>query len=127
MDNEVRLSGRERQIMDILHRRGEATAAVVLEGLLDPPGYSAVRAMLRILEEKGHITHRDEDGRYVYRPRISPEAASRGALRRVVNTFFKGSVAETMAALLESADAELPELEVRRLRKIIDQARKDGR
>lgn len=127
MNDEPQLSRRERQIMDILHHRGEAGAAEVLEALPDPPGYSAVRALLRILEEKGHIRHRDEGGRYVYRPHVSREDARRGALQRVVNTFFQGSVTQTLAALLESADTELPETELRRLRQIIDKARKEGR
>lgn len=127
MDTEVHLSRRERQIMDILHARGEATAADVLEAIPDAPSYSAVRALLRILEEKGHITHRDDEGRYVYKPQTSTEDASRSALQRVVTTFFKGSITQTMAALLESADSELPESELRRLRSIIDKARKEGR
>ena len=127
MNTEIHLSRRERQIMDILHARGEATTAEVLEAIPDAPSYSAVRALLRILEEKGHITHRDDEGRYVYRPQASAEDASRSALQRVVTTFFKGSITQTMAALLESADAELPEAERRRLRSIIDKARKEGR
>lgn len=127
MSTDLHLSRRERQIMDILHAHGEASAAAVLEALPDAPGYSAVRALLRILEEKGHVTHRDEDGRYIYRAQVSRSEASRSALQRVVATFFDGSVASAMAALLETADTEIPAAEKRRLRQIIDKARQDGR
>src|ERR1044072_5460894 len=98
-DEDHRLSRRERQIMDVLHARGEATAADVLAALPDPPGYSAVRALLRILEEKGHVKHRSEGGRYVFLPRTSRAIASRSALKRVVSTFFQGSTTQAMAAL----------------------------
>lgn len=113
--------------MDVLHARGEASAADVLDGLPDAPGYSAVRALLRILEEKGHVTHREDGNRYVYRPTASRQAASRNALQRVVTTFFAGSVTQAMAALLESADTELPETDLQRLRAIVDRARQEGR
>jgi BlaI family transcriptional regulator, penicillinase repressor len=124
---EYQLSRRERQIMDALHQRGRATAAEVQAALPDPPSYSAVRALLRILEEKGHIKHCTEGARYVYLPRVSREAARRSALKRVVSTFFQGSVAQMMAALLESADTRLPESELDQLQQMIDQARKEGR
>src|SRR2546425_5983894 len=91
-------SRRERQIMDVLHARGRATAAGVLAALPDPPGYSAVRALLRILEYKGHVKHRREGARYVYLPRLSRETARRSALKRVVATFFQGSATQAMAA-----------------------------
>ncbi len=113
--------------MDALHRQGRATAAEVQAALPNPPSYSAVRALLRILEEKGHIRHRREGVRYVYLPRTSPRAARRSALRRVVSTFFRGSVTQAMAALLETADTRLPDSELNRLQQIIDQARKEGR
>ncbi len=113
--------------MDVLHSRGQASAAEVLEGLADPPSYSAVRALLRILEEKGHAKHRNEKGRYVYAPRTSPEAARRSALKRVVTTFFQGSVTQAMAALLETGDGELSETEADKLREMIEKARKEGR
>ena len=113
--------------MDVLHARQQATAAEVLAALPSPPGYSAVRALLRILEEKGHIKHRQEGARYVYLPRASREAASRSALKRVVSTFFEGSVPQAMAALLENADTRLSEAELSRLQQIIKQARKEGR
>src|SRR3989442_6552262 len=98
------LSRRERQIMDILHSREQATAAEVLLALPEPPGYSAVRALLRILEEKGHVRHRRDGARYVYLPRASRETARRSALKRVVSTFFQGSVMQAMAALLGTGD-----------------------
>ena len=127
MKIETHLSRRERQIMDVVHTRGRATAAEVLAVLPDPPSYSAVRALLRILEQKGHLKHRTEGGRYVYLPRVSRQTASRSALNRVVSTFFSGSVAQTMAALLESADADLGEPELQKLLQMIEQARKEGR
>ena len=113
--------------MDVLHARGQATAAEVLAVLPDPPSYSAVRALLRILEEKGHVRHNRDGARYVYLPRASKEAASKSALKRVVSTFFQGSVTQAMAALLESSDAEISDLELERLQQIIKQAKKEGR
>jgi len=113
--------------MDVLHERGQATAAEVLAALPNPPGYSAVRALLRILEEKGHAKHHRDGARYVYLPRASREAASKSALQRVVSTFFKGSVTEAMAALLENSDTEIPDEELNKLQQIIKQAKKEGR
>ncbi|MGD0349774.1 MAG: BlaI/MecI/CopY family transcriptional regulator [Verrucomicrobiota bacterium] len=127
MNIEQHLSRRERQIMDVLHARESATAAEVRAALPNPPGYSAVRALLRILEEKGHARHREEGARYVYLPRISKAAASRSALKRVVSTFFQGSVTQTMAALLETADTRLADSELNKLQQIIKQAKKEGR
>jgi BlaI family penicillinase repressor len=127
MNPEHQLSRRERQIMDVLHAQGQATAAEVLAALPDPPGYSAVRALLRILEEKGYARHRREGTRYVYVPRTSPELARRSALQRVVSTFFQGSVAQAMAALLETADTGLADTELIRLQQLIKKARKEGR
>jgi BlaI family penicillinase repressor len=127
MNVEQQLSRRERQIMDVLHARGQATAAEVLAALPSPPGYSAVRALLRILEDKGHVRHRREGARYVYLPRTSPQTARRSALKRVVSTFFQGSVAQAMAALLETADTELSDTEITKLQELIDKARKEGR
>jgi predicted transcriptional regulator len=127
MSVEQHLSRRERQIMDVLHEKQSATAAGVRAALPDPPGYSAVRALLRILEEKGFARHREEGARYVYMPRVSKQTASRSALKRVVATFFQGSVTQTMAALLEKADTELSDAELNQLEQIIKQARKEGR
>ena len=127
MSAEVHLSRRERQIMDALHQRGQATAAEVQTALPDAPSYSAVRALLRILEDKGHIKHRREGARYVYLPRAKQETARRSALKRVVSTFFQGSVTQAMAALLETADTQLSDSELHTLQQIIEQARKEGR
>ena len=127
MNTEDHLSRRERQIMDALHQRGRATAAEVQAVLPEAPSYSAVRALLRILEEKGHIKHRRDGARYVYLPRAKRETARRSALKRVVSTFFQGSVTQAMAALLETADTQLPDSELHRLQQIIEQARKEGR
>jgi predicted transcriptional regulator len=127
MNLEQHLSRRERQIMDVLHAKEGASAAEVRAALPDAPGYSAVRALLRILEDKGHIRHRREGARYVYLPRASRETASRSALERVVSTFFQGSVTQVMAALLESADAQLSDLELNRLQQLIKEAKKEGR
>jgi BlaI family transcriptional regulator, penicillinase repressor len=126
MSNEQHLSRRERQIMDVLHARETATAAEIHTALPDAPGYSAVRALLRILEEKGHVKHRQDGPRYIYLPCVSHETASRSALKRLVATFFQGSVSQAMAALLESADTRLSEAELNKLRQVIKQARKDG-
>jgi len=127
MNVEVHLSRRERQIMDALHHHERATAAEIQAALPDPPSYSTVRALLRILEAKGHIKHRREGAHYVYLPRASRETAQRSALRRVVSTFFQGSVAQAVAALLETADARLSDSELDNLRQMITQARKEGR
>jgi predicted transcriptional regulator len=127
MNTESHLSRRERQIMDVLHARAQATAAEVLAALPNPPSYSAVRALLRILEEKGHVKHHRDGARYVYLPRASKEAASKSALKRVVSTFFQGSVTQAMAALLENSDAEISDSELEKLQQIIKQAKKEGR
>lgn len=113
--------------MDVLHARRAATAAEVLAELPDPPSYSAVRALLRIMEEKGHVKHRQEGARYIYEPRVSSQTASRSAIRRMVSTFFQGSVTRAMAALLEEADAGLSEAEVAKLNEIINKAKREGR
>jgi len=127
MNVEQHLSRRERQIMDVLHAKGQATAAEVLAALPAPPGYSAVRALLRILEDKGHLRHRREGARYVYVPRTSARVARRSALNRVVATFFQGSVAQAMAALLENADTGLSDAELIKLEALVKKARKEGR
>src|ERR1051325_6018164 len=123
---ESQLSRRERQIMDIIHRREKASVSEVIEALPDPPGYSAVRAMLRILEEKGHLKHRQEGSRYVYLATQSRVKASRSALKRVITTFFDGSVEQAVSALLEASDAKLSGAELDRIQNIIDQAKKEG-
>ena len=121
------LSRRERQIMDVLYRASRATAADVQAGMPDPPSYSAVRTMLRILEEKGHVRHELDGPRYVYIPTVARDKAKRSALTHVVNTFFDGSASQVMAALLENSSAELGDEELARLRQLIDNARKEGK
>lgn len=118
------LSRRERQIMDIIFARGEATAAEVVESLADAPSYSTVRALLRILEEKGHLKHREDGKRYVFLPTEPVERASQSALRQVVKTFFEGSLASAVAALVDAKDSQVSDDELKRLESIIKQARK---
>src|SRR5215472_15870771 len=125
--NPSTLTRREREIMDILHRRGRATAHEVLEDLADPPSYSAVRALLRLLEERGHVKHAQDGARYVYSPMVTRGDARRSALAHVVRTFFAGSVEQTVAALVESPRSKLSREELDRLAALIDRAKKEGR
>lgn len=120
------VSRRERQILDILFRRKEATASEIQAEMPDAPSYSTVRALLRILEEKGHIHHREEGPRYVYIPAVTPEAARRSALRHVLDTFFDGSAAGAMAALLGEDGEKLTKDELDRLENLISKAREEG-
>ena len=121
------LSRRERQIMDVVYSCGRASAAQVLEGLPDPPSYSAVRAMLRILEGKGILRHEKEGPRYIYVPTVPRGKASRSAVKRLVQTFFDGSVERAVAALLNNSDTELSDEQLDNLAGIIEQAKKEGR
>ena len=114
------LSRRERQIMDIVFASNEATAAEVTAQLPDPPSYSAVRALLRILEEKGVLKHREDGPRYVYLPTETREKASRSALRRVVDTFFEGSLVNAVAALVDTADGKVSADELKRIEAILN-------
>jgi predicted transcriptional regulator len=123
----VHLTRRERQIMDVLYRRGEATVTEVLEELPDAPTYSAVRAMLRKLEEKGHIGHDALGPRYVYRPTVAREEARETALERMVRTFFDDSPGQTVAALLDLRAGDLTAAELDEMSAMIEQARKRGR
>jgi predicted transcriptional regulator len=122
-----RLSRRERQIMDILYRRGGSTVADVIENLPDPPGYSAVRALLRILENKGHIKHEQDGTKYVFLPTVNREKARRSAIAHLLQTFFEGSAETAVATLLDVSSSRLSEAELSRLAKLIDKARKDGK
>lgn len=122
-----RLSRRERQIMDVLYQLGEATAADVQERLPEPPSYSAVRAMLRILEEKGHVRHHEDGPRYVYAPVVARDRARKSAVKHLVRTFFDGSVEQAMAALLDTADRSLSRAEIDRLSQLIEQRKREGR
>jgi BlaI family transcriptional regulator, penicillinase repressor len=121
------LSRREREVMDVLYRRGEATVAEVMDDLKDPPTYSAVRSILRVLTEKGHIVHRADGPRYVYAPAVGADRARKAALDHVVNTFFDGSAERALAALLTRSDLELSETQIRRLAKEIRKAGEEGR
>ena len=117
------LGRRERQIVDAVYQLGRATVAQVREQLPDPPSYSAVRAMLRLLEDKGYLCHSEEEGRYVYEPRLPHEQANRPVLRHLVSTFFRGSTGAAMAALLEESKDDLSDAELAKLAQMIDQAR----
>lgn len=121
------LSRRERQIMDIIYSRGQATANEVMENLPDPPSYSAVRALLRVLEDKGHLQHTLDGQRYVYSPIVARERAKRSALRNVLQTFFDDSAEEAVAALLDISQERLSDSELKRMENLIKQARKEGR
>jgi predicted transcriptional regulator len=121
------LSRRERQIMDIVYSRGRASATDVMESLPDPPSYSAVRALLRVLEEKGHLRHELDGQRYVYSPTVERERAKRSALRRVLQTFFDDSTEDAVAALLDISQERLSDEELKRMEKLIKQARREGR
>jgi len=120
------LSRRERQIIDILYAQGRATAAEVQAALPDPPSYSAVRAMLRILEDKGHVKHEQDGPRYVYVPTVARDNAKRSALRHMLQTFFDGSAEQAISALLDDSSTRLSDRELDRLARMIDQARRTG-
>lgn len=120
------LSRRERQIMDILYRRGRATASEVMDAITGNPSYSTVRTQLRVLEEKGHVTHEDDGVRYVYMPAVPRRAARKSALRHLVDTFFDGSSEQVVAALLGGEGARLSERELQRIAELIAKARKEG-
>jgi predicted transcriptional regulator len=120
------LSRRERQMMDILYQRGRATAQEILEAMPDPPTYSAVRAKLRVLEEKGHVRHEEESLRYVYLPVVARESARKSALRHMVTTFFAGSVQDTVAALLDLSSSKLTSGDLERIAELIEQAKREG-
>ena len=112
--------------MDVVYARGEATVAEVLEGLKNPPSYSAVRTLMRILEEKGHLRHRELEKKYVYAPMVSREKAAKGALERVLETFFGGSLERAVATRLTDPKVKLTKEEYKRLAALIAAARKKG-
>lgn len=122
-----KLSRRERQIMDVLYRRERASAAEILQELPDPPSYSAVRAMLRVLEEKKHIRHEEKDLRYVYLPVVPREKARRSAVKHLLETFFDGSAEQAVATLLNLSARDLKPEDFDRLASLIEQARKEGK
>ena len=121
------LSRRERQIMDIIYEMKEATALQVLERLPSPPSYSAVRALLRVLENKEHLTHRQEGPRYIYAPLLSKEKAKRTALQHLMKTFFDNSTEDAVAALLDISEEDLSEEDFNRLAALIEKTRREGR
>jgi BlaI family transcriptional regulator, penicillinase repressor len=123
----LHLSRRERQIMDVLYRKGSATAAEVLESIPSPPSYSSVRALLRILEQKGHIKHEERAGKYVFMPTVPHAKAKRSAILHLVQTFFDGSPEDAVAALLDASSSKLSSDELDRLQGLIDKARKGGK
>lgn len=121
------LSRRERQIMDILHRTGKATAADVMEALPDAPSYSAVRALLRILEQKGHVRHEEEGRAYIYMPIARRTDARQSALSHLLKTFFDNSAEQAVAALLAIKGEKMSGAELERMSKMIESAKKEGR
>jgi predicted transcriptional regulator len=123
----TQLSRRERQIMDVIYKLGKASANEVLGNLPDPPSYSAVRALLRILEDKGFLTHEQEGAKYVYLPTTALDTARRSALRNLVSTFFDGSTEDAVATLLSLDERKLSKKELDRLSTIIKEARSEGR
>ncbi|HEY0241363.1 MAG TPA: BlaI/MecI/CopY family transcriptional regulator [Gemmatimonadaceae bacterium] len=125
MPDKDTLSRRERQIMDVLYRMGSATAAEVQDNIPEAPSYSAVRALLRILVDKGHIRHSYDGPRYVYSPIVSRPVAQKSALRQLVKTFFDGSTSNAVAALLDMSGKDLSDAELDRLAKIVEQAKQE--
>jgi predicted transcriptional regulator len=121
------LSRRERQIMDILYQRGKASAGDVREAMKDPPSYSAVRAMLRVLEEKGHIKHESEGLKYVYLPCVGRDKAKRSAVKHVLDVFFPDSPEQVVAALLDVSGKRITRQELDRMTQMIEKAKKEGR
>ncbi|HKT13082.1 MAG TPA: BlaI/MecI/CopY family transcriptional regulator [Terriglobia bacterium] len=124
--DEHKLSRRERQIMNVLYQRQRASVAEIRESIPNAPSYSAVRALLRIMEEKGHVRHEEKDLRYVYFPTAPRGRARRRALRHVVDTFFDGSAAQAVAALLDPSTARLTDDELTRISELIEEAREGG-
>jgi BlaI family transcriptional regulator, penicillinase repressor len=121
------LSRRERQIMEILYQRGKASASEVRGAMDEAPGYSAVRALLRVLEDKGHVKHQAEGLRYVYVPVVTREKAKRAAVKHVLDTFFNGSPEQIVAALLDVSSPALTRPELDRMAQMIEKARKEGK
>ena len=127
LEKQHKLSRRERQVMDVLYRLGKATAAEIHQSIPDPPSYSAVRAMLRILEEKGHIRHEAQDLRYVYLPVVTRDKARRSAVKHLLQTFFEDSPEEAVATLLDVSASDLSREDLDRIAALIEKARKEGR
>jgi len=126
-DLQRNLTRRERQIMDVVYARGRVTVAEVLEDMADPPSYSTVRTLLRLLEEKGQLRHEQDGPRYVYVPVVAREKARRSALRNMLHTFFDGSTEEAVAALLDLHDERKGPVDMARIRAMIEKAQREGR
>ncbi len=122
--NSHKMSRRERQIMDVLYRLREASVAEVVDGLPDPPGYSAVRALLAVLEDKGYVSHVRQGRAFRYRPTVSRERARTSALRHLVKTFYDGSVSRAVASLVDMSADAIDDEELKRLEKLIAQSRR---
>src|SRR3954447_5589531 len=120
------LTRRERQIMDVLYRRGRATAAEVMDELPGEPNYSTVRTQLRVLEDKGHVQHEEEGRRYVYAPAVPRHAARKSALKHLVETFFDGSAEQVVAAVLGGEETRLSDQDLERIAALVAEARKEG-
>lgn len=127
MHDPLHLSKRERQIMEAIYRRGEGTALEVLDDLPDPPSRTAVRTLLGILETKGHLTHRKDGRQFIYKPVKSRAQAARSAFRRLLDTFFAGSLEQAVAAYMADPKADLSHEELEGMRQLIEQAKKKGR
>lgn len=127
VNEQPQLSRREREVMDIVHESGAATAAQIRERMAEPPTYSAVRSVLRILVNKGHLAREQQGTRYLYAPTVPASRARRSAMRHVVRTFFGGSVEGAVATLLELDDTKLTPEERVRIRTLIDEASREGR
>ena len=125
--NSPGFSRREREVMDIAYRRGRVSAADVMAEMTDPPSYSSVRSTLKILEQKGHLRHQTESGRYLYSPTVARSQARRSALDRLLSTFFDDSPAEVVTALLEARGDQLSDDDLEQLSRLIDRAREEGR
>ncbi len=123
----IDLSRRERQIMDVIYASGSATVRDVMDGIPDPPSYSAVRAMLRVMEDKGHVEHRHDGPRYVYVPTVPRAQASESAMKQMPRTFFDGSAERAVAALLDMSSSDLSAAELDSIAALIEQVRKEGR
>jgi predicted transcriptional regulator len=121
------LSRRERQIMDILYQRGKSSASEVREAMPDAPSYSAVRAMLRVLKEKGHVKHRSEGLRYVYLPMVTHDKARRSAVKHLVDTFFSDAPEDVVAALLDVSSSRVTREELDRMSEMIERAKREGK
>jgi predicted transcriptional regulator len=124
---QLKLTRREREIMDIIYKLGRATAGDVMERLSGEPTYSTVRAQLRVLEDKGYVVHEEEGLRYVYTPKVPRHEIRQSALRHVVDTFFEGSTQKVVAALLGADGSKVSPEELERIAELVDKARKGGR